>query len=297
MTVQDEDRIAAEAARWQARLSGGAADARDLADFAAWQAADPRHAAAAAEMAALWRAAGPPARPRRRLARRALAAGGAAAAAAAGFAILPRRIEAWGADAVTAIGERREVSLPGGWQALLNTDTVLRIEAPDHLALPRGEALFAGPPEGSALLVATAGLLVRAVGANFAVAADGPRRGVQVAAGLVQAGASAAAALVPVRAGQRLRDGAARPETADPLDLAWRQGVLAFRQRRLASVAEELDRYRQGRIVIPSAALRARTVSGSLSLDRPDAAVAALAELFGLSARFLPGGLVFLGEG
>lgn len=296
--MRDEDRIAAEAARWQARLSGGAADARDWAEFNEWRAADRRHAAAAAEMAALWHIAGAR-KPQSHLRTRRLfvAGAGAAAAAATAFVVLPRQIEAWGADVVTLIGERRAVELPGARHALLNTDTVLRIDGPDHIVMPRGEALIEMPPSASPLFLSTPTLAVRATGGTFAVAADGPRSGVQVVAGAVDVGSLTSGPFVQVRSGQILRSGTARPEVADALDLAWRQGVLAFRRRRLASVAEELDRYRRGRIVILSASLRDRTVSGSLSLDRPDAAVGALAELFGLSVRFLPGGLAFLGEG
>lgn len=296
--MRDEDRIAADAARWQARLTGGAASPEDWASFNEWRAADHRHASAAAEMAALWQMAGTQlARPRLRTRRLFVATAGAAAAAAVAGAVLPRQIEAWGADVVTLIGERREVELPGAWHALLNTDTVLRFDGPDHIMVPRGEALFDVPAGASALMVSTPSLAVRATGVTFAVAADGPRSGVQVVTGAVDAGPTSSGPFVVVRSNEKLRAGAARPELADALDLAWRQGVLAFRRRRLASVAEELDRYRQGRIVILSSSLRERTVSGSLSLDRPDAAVGALAELFGLSVRFLPGGLAFLGEG
>jgi transmembrane sensor len=300
--MQDEERIAAEAARWQARMTGGAATEADRAAFAAWRAADLRHAAMAREFSALWHAASrgtlaaPRPSARRHLGRRVAIGGGLAAASLAGLAWLPRAIEDSWADLVTAIGERREVALGDTLRLTLNTDTALSV-TPETIRLWRGE-VFCALAADTPMMFATSGLLVRAAaGAAFNLAEVAGTEAVQVERGPVQAMTGSGGAWAGIPPGHRLRAAATAPERADPLDLLWRQGVLAFRQRRLDWVAAALDRYRRGRILIPSASLRARLVSGSLALDRPEDAVAALAGLFGLRLRRLPGGIVLIGEG
>jgi transmembrane sensor len=75
---------------------------------------------------------------------------------------------------------------------------------------------------------------------------------------------------------------------------AWQSGLLIFRDRPLVSVVEEVNRYRPGKIVIVSAALRQRSVNGDFEIAKLDSFVTQVQQLTGAHATSLPGGLVIL---
>jgi transmembrane sensor len=66
--------------------------------------------------------------------------------------------------------------------------------------------------------------------------------------------------------GQQLsytRAGIGSSVSIDPAQVtAWQSGVLVFRDRPLVSLVEEVNRYRQGKIVIVNAELKQRAVNG-----------------------------------
>src|SRR5262249_3669714 len=51
---------------------------------------------------------------------------------------------------------------------------------------------------------------------------------------------------------------------------AWQTGQLIFRDRPLANVVEEINRYRSGKIIITSAELKRRLVNGTFQVDKLD---------------------------
>jgi transmembrane sensor len=70
-------------------------------------------------------------------------------------------------------------------------------------------------------------------------------------------------------------------ETADPdMALAWRQGRLAFEDRPLASVVEDIARDIPGKIIIAQTALADRRISGSLNLAAPEETLSSFANAF-----------------
>lgn len=163
--------IADQAADWLIRLDAGRGDPDA---FEAWRAADPRHAAIFAQVAATWQktgelrgagldmepsppsAATPPSseettppHPRitRRFALTGLAAGLASLAVGTGFYLRTMREQA-----ETGVGERRTILLPDGSRIALNTDSRIGWRLGDRLDfwLERGEAaLFIVPGTGS----------------------------------------------------------------------------------------------------------------------------------------------------
>ncbi len=76
---------------------------------------------------------------------------------------------------------------------------------------------------------------------------------------------------------------------------AWQAGQLIFRDRPLASVVEEVNRYRPGKIIITNADLKRRIVNGTFQLDKLENFVAQVEQLFGARITALPGGVVLLG--
>jgi transmembrane sensor len=70
--------------------------------------------------------------------------------------------------------------------------------------------------------------------------------------------------------------------------------LLIFRDRPLASVVDEVNRYRSGKIIITNDDLKRRLVNGTFQLDRLETFVAQVEQLFGAKVRSLPGGVVLL---
>jgi transmembrane sensor len=56
-------------------------------------------------------------------------------------------------------------------------------------------------------------------------------------------------------------------------ETAWQRGKVIFEAQSLATVIEELNRYRPGRIMILNPALRALKVTGLFDVADPDAAL------------------------
>jgi len=148
-----------QAAAWFARIDRGPLSDREQQAFDGWLAVDPAHHRAFARISRTWNAFGDlagavetaPSAAGYRFGRR-----WALAAVAAGLFLilglgtdLPQRIDAGlRADAVTAAGETRTVSLPDGSTAELNTASAIAVDfgpdgtGPRRVRLLRGEAAF-----------------------------------------------------------------------------------------------------------------------------------------------------------
>ncbi|MBA4790544.1 MAG: DUF4880 domain-containing protein, partial [Rhizobiales bacterium] len=147
-----------QAIDWVVRLHSGTAGTPERDGFLAWRALSPEHEAAAQEAEALWHglgAAGGRVRAdekagRGRMSRRAFIAGGAIAAFGLATTVsgpLRRRMLA---DYSTGVSEAREVVLPDGSRALLNSSTALALDysGPRRgIRLLEGQALFTVMPD------------------------------------------------------------------------------------------------------------------------------------------------------
>lgn len=312
-------RAADEAVSWFARLRGGASG-MDHAAFAAWRDADPENARAFREVEALWAATGMPgqrvaeeqagrlapylaamdaaARKRRRR-RRAAGALVLLAALGSGGAWLyrPGLLQDLRADIVSARGERRLVQLPDGSEALLDGDTALSLDyGPDgrRLRLLRGAASFNVRHDMPPFVVQAAGGDIRDIGTRFDVRLVEDGAVVTVAEGSVAVRTPGRLEETVLQRGYQMRYGAAAQPVDLGMALSWHDGRLTFYQMPLAEVLQQLGQYFPGRIVILGGRLAALRVSGSLNLDRPEAALASLQASVGFTLRRL-GPLALLG--
>jgi transmembrane sensor len=312
-SITDAQRDAA--ARWLTRLDSGAASPAERARFDAWLAADARHAAAFEETKRLWQRLEAPAhalaaarvermaallaraRSRRaptarpRTPRPATWAGASLAAAALLLALwmfapsLDALRQDMAADIVTARGETRSVALPDGSRVQLGPDSALVFAfdaAHRGVELLRGEAFFeVRHGDSPAFTVDTGGSHVRVVGTRFDVRRSGTRTDVAVEDGVVEV-SGAAAAVARLVAGQRVVVDAGRLGTVAAADLdavlAWRQSRLVFYREPLSRVVAELERQRDGRIVIARASLGDLKVSGAFPTKDTDRTLAAIAD-------------------
>jgi transmembrane sensor len=240
------------------------------------------------------------------LSRRALLGGGLAAAAAASYAIVQPPFGLWpswqelSADYRTAKGEQRSVHVSPEVSLDLNTQTSIALKS-EHsrptIELVSGEVVVSArrPPQGELVVLAAEGQIT-AHEARFDAKCLDSVVSVACLDGSVEvlhAGQSTS-----IGQGEQISysaTGLLTRATVDPaLVTAWQAGFLIFRDRPLADVIEEVNRYRSGKIVIVSAGLRRRTVNGDFEIAKLDSFVTQVQQLTGANVTTLPGGLVIL---
>ncbi|MCY1272136.1 Protein FecR [compost metagenome] len=320
-----EQEIRQEAAEWAVRLSAGSLSPEQALALERWQALDPRHTPALRFAEATWAdlarlGAMPPApaapviplaRPRQASRRRSRLrwAGGVAAMLLLGVLGVEQGQQLLTpllADHATAKGEIRAVTLPDGSVVELDTRSAIDIAysgTERRIRLRSGDAVFdvapMGPGETRPFVVESAGGTTRALGTQFVVSQDGSAGawvGVlqhSVAVTLERPPASGAREQV-LKEGQSARyDERTGVEPLVGFDLqratSWRRGMLVFERVPLARVAEQLNRYRPGRVLVADTALARRELSGVFLLDSLDEGLDSLAKELHASRLDLPG--------
>lgn len=294
-----------QAIDWLVALDCGTADEQA---FGAWRDADPRHAAAFAQVAATWRRTADPrlgpmldqpvdallepeVSPRQHgLSRRAVAAGVVAALGLSGagaFLAWPRR-----AYAETAIGERRTLRLPDGGQAMLNTDTRVawRFEQGREFWIEQGEAVLLVREGQAPFRIYSDPIDARLSSGKFNIRLE-PSGGRL----LVLAGRAAAAyrgtLAETIHAGNALTvsDGTAQvaPLSAEAIAAAtaWEHGKILFNGMSLDRAIAEFNRYLPEKIVLGQADLAPTRLGGEFEIDNPDGFLLALRDGFDIDHR------------
>lgn len=299
------ENLASQANAWVVRLTSGQATVKDARALREWCERDSQHAEAYREAARLWKLAGHMSRRRRPWLRR--TAAGAVAACLAVVLIGSMQIgllpdaRALLADHHTRLGERRQVELPDGSLVELDARTRLDVDFSTgrrHIRLGEGAAVFHVRHDAARPFVVSAeGGTVTALGTVFEVRHQQGSIQVTCSEGVVavRQGASGQSLL---RAGEQAHYGASGTTAAAPVDsdqaLAWRQGLLVFKNRPLQHLVDELNRYRPGRILIADAAKAQTPVSGVFHLQRPDEALHHIEQSLQLTAIQLPAGVTVL---
>lgn len=275
-------------------------------ELAAWLAQDPAHEREYHSLQTVWRMADQlpadkirgmmeqtedhrPCTGRRRVLLGAGAALGTAAATAWLIGSVWMPAATFSRHVITARGERRTITLPEGSHIDLNTDTEISIALFDTrrtVRLHRGEALFSVSPDmdrpfsvetdEARILVTGTRFNVRRADAGVMVAVQegsvelsiGPlwhRERVLLKSGLVSR-ASREGLITPYR------------DNVDSIT-AWQRGRLVFRNKPLSDVAAELSRYLASPLRVADAAVGRLHVSGTLSIEAPEAALDILPQI------------------
>lgn len=195
------------------------------------------------------------------------------------------------ADYSAPVGSVARIELPDGTVAHLDSGTSMswsETASERRVRLHAGVAVFE-TASGAAgeFVVAVDGLEARPVGTVFAVAADGMEWSTLVQSGQVRVSVPKSGSSTLIGPGEAaFIGGAEAPVATSAIDveraLAWRDGVLDFKNVPLSDVVAALDRYRPGRILLLNDAAAARRFDGVLSLDDIDRALNAVAESSGL---------------
>ena len=216
----------------------------------------------------------------------------------------------------TALGEQRVVALPDGSSVHVNTNSHVEVtygEAGRVLRLLKGEAFFNVAARADEPFVVQAGLgEVVAVGTAFAIRLE-PSQAIRVTVseGRVRVHATVSDTPRPsadmpriateVSEGEAvLMDGGAI-DSVETLDapqlsgrLAWRRGMLSFRDEPLATVVEEIARYTPHKIVISDPSLRKLALTGYFPIDDTAALLSTLAADFEIAVREMDGDVIYL---
>jgi transmembrane sensor len=315
-------RIEGQARAWVVRLTSGSATKADAEECAAWR-ADPEHDAAFLAAARLWQLTGrafdggaavtgrqTSARPTRRHVLRRAAWGVGAGSIAAGCGAVALRWPELSATYRTGTGELRTIILADGTRLELDAETSLDEGGADRrpvLRLHTG-AVAVTATDGVPVTVQAAGMRATTSGSAGELAVScrpapdaagwfgGRVVTVSCLAGGVEVRESDAAASTLLRAGYSIAvgRGPAAPHPLDNATTAWRRGLLVFRDTPLATVVDDLNRYRPGRIVLAGSVAASRRVTGVFHLDRPDEALTSIRTALGLAEYRLGERLILL---
>ena len=324
MTKDQEASRLKAAAQWYAALQDADLDPATWDAFTAWE-RDPDNAAAfrrvedglaLADRTALGQAqpqsspARHPARPKRGLKTARIWLACAAAALALGAVSIflihadppPQAI-----IHASAVGEIRTDTLDDGTEITLNTDTQLQVSyssAERRVDLIRGQALFAVAPGPRPFTVTAAGSETRAHGTLFEIFLGPEDMSVTLIEGAVsvvpQAAGTASgqgAGMSPGEAGIAtrlvpgdrliLRGGEIESLTQVDTDqaLAWRSGMLQFRDVTLEEAVAEMNRYSGLKLRVQDTALGQERLSGTFPAGEPEDFAASLELLLPVRAQ------------
>lgn len=201
------------------------------------------------------------------------------------------------ADAATAVGEQRRITLADGTELTLNTDTAVDIDLGGNrrmVALRRGEIMISTGNDAQAthkrpFWVQTPFGAMQALGTRFVVRLDPQHARVKVQEGAVRVHPAGHGQPEVVQAGQSWQfdreSGVVAPDIGFDPD-GWVDGVIAGQNMRLQDLLDELNRYRSGRIVCDErvAALR---VSGVYQVRDTDNVLRFLAQHPALQISYL----------
>lgn len=201
------------------------------------------------------------------------------------------------AQHATAVGEQRAVTLADGTRLLLDTDTSVttRFDADTRvLGVQRGRVQLVVAADRQRPFVVEAGAsTIRDIGTTFQVSRWGDAVNVGLIDGAVAVTVaaprgSARTATSTLAPGEQVSVDAATLHDKRPLDIAmaqgWTRGDLIFKNRRLDSLLQEMNRYATTPLRLADPALGAMTVSGVFHYDDQAALVAALERGWALRA-------------
>lgn len=290
------DELAEIAAQWFARMDSGKGD---HAEFEAWRAADPRHAAAFARVYASMRqleklrGLTAPVEPLPTPTRRSILTSGRIAAGVVAMVALGALAVNFGNGRVraeTVVGERKSVTFADGSQVELNTDTEAEWRVTDKqrdLWLKRGEvALKIAPNPRPLRLQAGRHSADLAPGEYIARLRDTSLDLISLSGTATIAGEDITPlTIAPAQAAILTQgSGRVRPVSSNDMDFltGWRNDELILNGQVLSEVVEEYNRYLDKKIIIANPELGAIPLGGRFANHDPSKLLAGLEASFGI---------------
>lgn len=316
------DGVRAEAAVWLSRLHSDTRTELTEAAFRSWLAASPAHRDAFERMTAIWecaagfrQVASPEAAGGREFGqalRRVLLASAATLAicalmTAGVFYLIRLRADSKAEIFITALGQRRPITLSDGSRLALNTDSRVKVVYSSHIrriTLEKGQARFDVAAQPSRPFVVRVGdRQIVALGTAFDVRWIDARLSIVLVDGTVAvlpAGDSYTTASSPsaltLEPGQRLDfEGptfAVKSTIRLDREEAWVKGRVVFEATRLGAAVAEINRYASRRLELVNPGLADLLISGTFSVDDPNAFARAVAQMFSLQVIEAPNSIL-----
>lgn len=213
----------------------------------------------------------------------------------------PHLLQDLQADYVTARGERRTIALKDGSTILMDADTAIDVDigaSERRVRLLRGTAFFTVQRSGIPFVVRAGDGDAKVLGTTFDVAMQDDGVSVTLESGSLQVTGATTSQRVVLAPGEGVTYRASGMDGPEKVDIeertAWHDGRFVFNNARLGDVLKQIERHRPGRIVVVSGNLADRRVSGSFSIDNPQAALASVQSLVGFQMTELAGRLVIV---
>lgn len=206
------------------------------------------------------------------------------------------------ADEYTSAGGQKQITLPDGSIAVLNTATAIAIDysaSERRIRLLEGEAFFkVQPNKARPFRVETQSGVGEAAGTSFAVHKTEQGAKITVSEGVVAVNlaASKTSSRAPylLKVDQQIEYN--KNQLIKPVHkvdaqkaLAWQKGKIVFEKRSLVAAIAQLDRYYPGRILITRKIISSQKVTGIFSTTAILPSIKAIAATYGLSVVELPG--------
>lgn len=202
----------------------------------------------------------------------------------------------------TSVGEQRTLRLADGSRVILDTDSKLEVRLRANrrsVTLVSGQAFFNVEGDPARPFVVTAGeTTVTAVGTRFDVRRLGQGARVTLVEGRVDVGTSSvlkpAWSLTP---GQQVVTARHSPEVRSvdaARETSWTTGRLVFAATPIREAVAEVSRYSDRRIELKDAGIAQIPVSGAFDTGDTDAFIAALSDLYGVTATRGSDGVIIL---
>lgn len=320
MVDRDLDIRRREAATWFTRLSRRRVSTEDVKAFSAWR-RNPDNAQAYERLETVWTASHalaedpdisaltaealgkvpPPVRARAMMSRLLKPLGAVAvaliAAASVGVWALNRPLQY-----ATTVGEQRVIRLADGSSLTLGTDTEVQVRLRPKarsVRLVKGQAYFQVQGDPHRPFIVSAGdTRVMAVGTRFDVRRFGDGARVVLVEGRVDVrDAGSPGDDWILRPGQQVLTTAHRPvvTTVDTTTAtSWTTGRLIFEQTPIRAAIAEVNRYSERQIVLQAPQIADTLVSGAFDTGDIDGFVAALGDLYPVTAERRPDGTVLI---
>lgn len=292
------DAIAEQAITWFTRLRRENVSVAEQQQFAAWYAASPTHQQAYDEVLTFWedetfttllQAAplstgfAPRSRAGQMVQNKAKYLLTLAASVVLVAVMYRPNFSCVYADYCTAIGETRTLQLADGSQITLNSNTALDVHySPQqrNVTLHQGEALFAVQRNPQQPFVVKAQYSnTRVLGTRFVVREDQDTDSVSVVNGSVAVSYAAQQTAI-LKANERIvvgqEEASATQHITAGVTVDWSRGSLLFDNATLSDVLAEISRYRRGKVLIQTDALKALKVSGRFDISDTDKALDSL---------------------
>ncbi|MCJ8055375.1 FecR family protein [Shinella curvata] len=324
--ARDRALIEKEAVAWFTRMNGKPTKAEQV-DFASWRALSPDHERAYREVGSLWGDLGVAAREltdkvsddlavplqkiahfrkdKRRSKAGPIVTGFLALFVGATWAWLdhPHFVQNLAADFSTAKAERRAVTLADGSTVLMDADTAFDANisaAGRRVRLLRGSAYFTVQRSVVPFIVEAGNGQASVLGTQFdVVLMNDSNVAVTLSSGSLEVAFSGDENAVVLKPGESIEYNEAGLGTVRTVNLAesmaWHEGRLIFNNARLSDVLAQIERYRDGRIIVLGSELGEKRVSGNTSLENTEATIAALQASLGFRVTRLGGKVVLIG--